>query len=415
MSKKPRAKLLLVSHYFWPEPFKVSELAVELDKLGFDITVVTSIPNYPDGLLYEEYSDDKTKFSTLCNVNVIRVWQVLRGNNKFSLLLNYITFAIMASLFLIKHYFKGFRYDLVIAAQLSPITSVIPAIIFSKLSGVKIIYWVFDIWPDSIFSGARKSIIYRLAIFLCAAIYKRADRLFVTSNAFVDRLINMGIHSSRTGYLPQWASIESARLDTNIGLHPEIFPSSVNGIKVLFTGNIGTAQNLEEVIIGLKVSGVSDHYCFCFVGSGRSLRQLKRIVAHHGLNSSVMFIPRQPPESLPQFYAQADLLLLPLKSNPVFDLTLPAKLQGYMATGKPILAMVTGEAKRVVEEADCGFVSASNDRYGYAKLLQECVGLSKLQLDEKGANGLEYCGRYFDKKVIVNAFAAEIEHEISNL
>ena len=318
-----------------------------------------------------------------------------------------------ASLELTRMWRCGKTYDIVLVAQLSPITSVIPAIFFAKIIKAKLVYWVFDLWPDSVISKRRFTrLLYNISRSLCGNIYRQANLLCITSEGFSGPLIEMGVKKGRIFYLPQWAQGPEKRyLDCEVA-DTQIFAECGKKINVVFTGNIGSAQNLTEVIEAIKISEVKSKYNFVFVGNGRMLDQLKKMCVKYQLEETVKFTGRLPSESLNALYERADFLLLPLKSSPVFDLTLPAKLQTYMVAGKPIMVMADGEAKSIVERAQCGYTCSKNDRFGYAALLQECATVSPLDMETRGHNSRRYASIYFEKEKIINKFLQKIRYEI---
>ena len=411
-----KIRILILSQYFWPEPFKISELANELSNSNLEVTVVTSVPNYPDGVVYEQYRNNPQQFEKLGNVEIIRVWQYPRGKYKLQLLLNYITFLIFASIELIKLLLRKQRYHIVLAAQLSPITSVIPAIFFSKMVQAKLIYWVFDLWPDSVISKrGLLGLLYVPAKLLCGVIYRRAKMVCITSRGFTVPLAKMGVGEAAMYYLPQWAENLYEVPSNSLTWVDQFFSEQTDKINVVFAGNIGTAQNLTEVIEAIKISEVKSRYNFVFVGSGRMLNNLKALCANYDLGDTVKFAGRQPPENLSAFYAKADLLLLSLKSNSVFDLTLPAKLQAYMVVGKPLMIMASGEANSIVKQAQCGYSCVRNDRYGYADLLKVCASASRKEMELMGENAQIYGEKYFKKEKIIGQFVEKLNDEISSI
>ena len=411
-----KIKILVVSQYFWPEPFKISDLVVELSDAGYDVEVLTSIPNYPDGRVYEEYIDNPNAYGRLGEIRVTRIWQLARGGNSLQLILNYFSFVISAGVHLIKLWLAGKRFDLILAAQLSPIISVIPPLFYARLSKTRIIFWVFDLWPDSILTKRSGSnFFYRVAEAICSFIYRSADTLYISSKGFLSRLQQMGVADESIKYLPQWADYSGfySRFP-DVDKEPRLYFSD-DRLNVVFTGNIGSAQNLTEVMEALSRSGVQSSYNFVFIGSGRMLEGLIALSRDKGLEGNVKFIGRRSASELPAYYEQADFLLLPLKSNPVFDLTIPAKLQTYMMAGKPIMAMASGEVKSTIELADCGYVCEENNIDGYVRLLQRCTQLSVTDRSIKGHNARKYAFDNFDKKRVISKFLEELAGEVQNI
>ena len=196
-------KILVVSQYFWPENFRINELVLELKKRGYVIEVLTSIPNYPFGRVLPEYSSDPSKYNDYYGIKVHRVWQITRFNNKLTLILNYLSFVLSASIYsFIKLRRKDF--DMIFGIQLSPIFSMIPAILLKKILRKPLYFWVLDIWPDSILgAGIKSSFVHGVLNRLCVRIYSAADILFLSSKSFEKRLTEMQVSSPQMIYFPQ--------------------------------------------------------------------------------------------------------------------------------------------------------------------------------------------------------------------
>ena len=204
MTQNNTKEILFVSQYFWPENFRVNELVLEFQKKGYIVEVLTSIPNYPSGKVFPDYSLNPDQYNDYFGIKVHRVPQFSRRNNKLSLALNYISFAVNASLY---SFFKlrKKRFEIVLGIQLSPIFSMIPAIICKRIFNSKLYFWVLDIWPDSLYSsGIKSNFLMKPLTKFCKYIYFSANKLFLSSKGFEARLIEMGIDKSKMIYFPQW-------------------------------------------------------------------------------------------------------------------------------------------------------------------------------------------------------------------
>ena len=239
--------------------------------------------------------------------------------------------------------------------------------------------------------------------------------VFVTSEGFIARLVEMGVKPKRLRVMPQWGG---SSLETNDEFAPSLesfFIRSKKRLNVVFTGNVGSAQNLIMVLEAIKASPDRNFFNFIFVGDGRVRAHLEKFCEENNLEGCVEFIGRLPSTVMPEIYRNADLLLLPLKSSPAYDLTLPAKLQAYMAAGKPIMAMAGGEVKRIIEEADCGYVCSENNVDGYVRLLHDCRSLTESELLVKGEKAKRFSQYYFDKNAIISNFLEQVRDEVPTL
>ncbi len=398
--EKSLKKILIVSQYFWPEDFRVNELAKGLVEEGYSVDVLTGRPNYPSGKIDKEYKKNPNKFSSYKGARIYRVIHFLRGNKKFSLILNYLSFLIAGSVYSL--FLSRKKYDFIIAIQLSPIFSVIPAILCKKILKKPLYFWVLDIWPDSILSATKISqdkITYRVLRAISKKIYSSADILFLTSKAFEGKLVEMNVTKSKFEYFPQW--IESSYLELPDSNSPEfkevkrIF-SQLNNKKIfLFAGNIGESQNFSNLLASFAMVDKSKDFMFLILGDGRYKEQLCEDIKKFNLSKNVLLLGRYASHYMPLFYKFADVLVFSLKDLPIFSTTLPGKVQSYMSSGKAIIAMIDGESAEIINEANCGFTTGPNDIPGFSDLISHCIDLSDEDLNELGINGKNFALKEF--------------------
>lgn len=399
MSQKNK-KILVVSQYFWPEDFRVNELVLGLQADGHIVEVLTSTPNYPSGHTFPEFQKNASEFSSYNGINIHRVKQIPRGKNKLTLALNYISFVISSCLYCIFSLRKN-KYDVIFAIQLSPIFSVIPAILCKFLFRIPLHIWVLDIWPDSLFSSKNyNTYLYKFFNKICCHIYSSADTLLLTSKGFKKRLIAMEVKKPKLLYLPQW--VEQAYKNNNEYGSPEdkqikSLLSKWSDKKVfLFAGNIGEAQDFDNVLLSFKKSSQLDDLVFLIVGDGRYKTKLTQLINEYNLENNVFLLGRYPSKFMPYFYHYSDVLVFSLLDTPIFALTLPGKVQSYMSSGTMIIGMVNGESSAVINEANCGFTCNSGDVNGFSILIDQCLTYSNENLRSIGKNGKEYALRNFD-------------------
>jgi colanic acid biosynthesis glycosyl transferase WcaI len=406
ISAQSDKKILVVSQYFWPENFRANELVLELQKRGFIVEVLTSIPNYPSGKVFPDYVVNPSKYKNYSGIEVHRVPQILRGNNKISLALNYFSFVISACIYcLIK--LRARKFDLIFGVQLSPIFSMIPAILCKKVIAAPLYFWVLDIWPDSAIGGGVKSkLIISLLKKLCVSIYSSADILFLSSSGFKAKLSQMGVTQPEFGYLPQWIEadyIGKVPLGSSEDIEVKhLFAGWEDKVIFTFTGNVGEAQDFPSVLQGLKNCCRLKDLVVLVVGDGRYKKELIKSIQSDGLDDAVICLGQYPARYMTLFYYYSDYLIVPLRDTPVSAYTLPGKVQSYMSSGRPLVGMINGEARQVIDEAGCGFTVASGDHVGFGAMLDRCCALEAGERQKLGKMGKSYAYENFRLESLVD-------------
>lgn len=365
------------------------------------MTVLTGKPNYPSGTLFPEYQRAPKAFNDYQGSRVVRVPIVMRGQgNGLKLILNYISYALSASALGIWQLRKE-RFDVIFVFQLSPVTIALPAILYRFLFKKPIIMWVQDLWPETLEAiGVVKSPSVLSAVGkLVSFIYNRCDLVLGQSKAFYEGIARYCSDREKIRYFPNWA--ESVFLD-KLDQHIESM-QNYNGFKVLFAGNVGEAQDFPAIIETAKqLKTMQVNAKFFVVGDGRHFAWVEQEIKSQDLEDYVILLGRYPLEAMPSFYACSDALLATLKESPAFSMTVPSKIQSYMAAGKPILTMLTGEGSRVVSEAVCGLVADSGDANTLAVNIQKMSSMSHEQLISLGVNARHYAAREFDRDRLIS-------------
>jgi glycosyltransferase involved in cell wall biosynthesis len=397
-------KLLIVSQYFWPEEFRINDLAIDLVKRGHDVSVITGNPNYPKGEFVKGYG---LKYSTefYQGIKIHRVPIFARGNSSLTLILNYLSFIFSGSLFA---YFHKVKYDKVFAVNYSPITMVIPAIIYSKKNKIKLSIWVQDLWPESVIaaSNVQSKIVQQWLNKLVKYIYKKSDLIFVSNYGFKKSVIEKGISSDKIKYMPNWAEdIFHFSKELNVSRKEFNIPE---GFVIMFAGNIGEAQDFEAVIKAAELTKENHSIQWVFVGDGRKSKWLNEKVKERKLEKTITLLGRFPLESMPSFFKLADVMLVSLKDEYIFSLTVPGKIQSYMASSKPILTLLDGAGSKVVSEANCGFTAKAGDYKELSENVIKSFALSTEMLDELGSNAFSYYKKNYAKKKIIDNFIKKI-------
>lgn len=394
-------KLLVVCQYYHPEPFRVTDLCETLVSRGHDVTVLTGIPNYPEGVVPQEYRGGKRREETINGVKVIRSFQFARGQGTLRRMLNYFSFSRFAKAKVRR--LPG-DFDAVFVNQLSPVMMAEPAIKYARRHGKPLLLYCLDLWPASLVAGGvgESSPIYKLFLKISRRIYSSADRVLVTSQSFIDYFGGeLGISGSLPGYLPQYAEEMFAQQTAQ--------PVSTNfKYNFVFAGNIGDVQSVDTIIKAAAIVRERTDVGFHIVGEGSALEECRALAQNLELEN-VVFYGRRPVDEMPSFYAMADALLCTLRNRPVLAATLPGKVQSYMAAGKPVIGSIGGEAERIINQSGCGLCCPPENPELLAETLIRFLESGRAQ--EMGAAGKQYYINNFSKE----RFFATLEDELKEL
>jgi len=392
-------KILLVTQYFYPENFKSNDIAFELSKKGHEVTVLTGLPNYPEGNIYQGYGFFKKRTETIQGVKVIRTLLIPRGKGGgVKLFLNYISWAFFAS---VKAFFLAFnnKYEAIIVHEPSPITQGFPAIVVKKMLKIPIYFWVLDLWPESLTSAGGIKNKYVLGFFekIVKYIYNNTDKILISSKGFRKSILEKGNYEEKLIYFPNWSEDTISKGDNNFPI-----PVLPEGFKIVFAGNIGIAQDMENVALAaLQLKEYSD-IKFILVGDGRSKVFVEEFIKEHHLENTIHVLGKYPIETMASFFNKADGLLVSLKDELIFNVTVPAKIQAYMSASKPIIAMLNGEGASLINEAKCGFTAHAGD---YKELAQIILKLYNSTLEERntmGKMGVKHYEQHFKMEQCIN-------------
>lgn len=392
-------KILVVCQHYWPEPFPLTDVCEELVRLGHDVHVVTDIPNYPMGYIYPDYKKGQNRKQIHNDVRISRTFTIGRRNNILFRILNYFSYMISSTIFV-----NGLKeeYDVVFANQSSPVMMANAALSYARKHKKKCVLYCMDLWPASLAMGGIRegSALYRFFGWISGKIYRRADRILITSQMFRSYFREeFGIADETIGYLPQYAS----------GAFDRELPEKTNTdtVDLLFAGNVGVAQSLDTVLQAAAILKDQQALRWHIVGDGSELERLKQIASDEKLDQ-VIFHGRKPQEQMPEYYAGADAMLVTLTDDPNVSRTLPAKVQSYMAAGKPIIAAANGEIPNVIRDADCGFCAAAGDAAGLADSVRKFLNLPDRK--QLGTRAKAYYRSHFTKDKFMNTLIAEFEN-----
>jgi glycosyltransferase involved in cell wall biosynthesis len=400
-------RLLIVSQYFWPENFRINDLVEEFVKRGHQVTVLTGLPNYPDGKVFNQFRVNPTRYSTYEGAEIIRVPMMPRGQGGILLMLNYLSFAASASLMGLWK-LRGREFDMVFAYEPSPITVGLPAALFRFVKNAPLIFWVLDLWPDTLqaIGVIRSKIILSLVGKLVTFIYRRCDLILAQSKSFIPHIQKYAGESCRVEYFPSWA--ESVFQVTDATPAAEL-TSNTGNFNVMFAGNIGDAQDFPAILTAAENLKSHAHIRWLIVGDGRMAQWVADEIKLRHLQDSVLMLGRHPVNRMPSFFKHADALLVSLKNEPIFAMTIPGKLQSYLAAGIPVIAMLNGEGVDVVKNSQSGLTCSAGDSIALAATV---LKLSKMSLEDRelmGRNGLNVSVREFDRDTLLDRLEGWME------
>lgn len=386
-------KILFICQYYRPEPFRHPDICEELVKRGHEVTVVTGLPNYPMGIVLDEYRHGKKREELLNGVKVHRCFTIGRRQGGIFRFLNYYSYAVSSTCYIRRIHEN---YDVVYVHQLSPVMMANAALSYKKRKRVPIVLYCLDLWPESLIAGGIKkdSRIYKYFHYISKKIYRRADRILVTSRSFSDYFKEQ-FDMDVSGYLPQYAEDlfqpEQCRKEKN------------EFIDLMFAGNIGAAQKVDTIIQAAKLTSDIPNLRWHIVGDGSEISDLKHMARDV---ENVIFYGRKSLEEMPSFYSMADAMLVTMQKDPVLSLTLPGKIQTYMAAGKPIIGAIDGETALVIQEAGCGLCGEAENAELLALNVRKFVQSTK---ESFGVNARAYYDAHFSK----GRFVDMLENELS--
>lgn len=401
-------RVLLFTQWFDPEPtFKGLVFARELVAQGFDVEVVTGFPNYPGGVLYPGYRVKVLQREVIDGVQITRVpLYPSHGQNGVGRLFNYISFA--ASI-LMYGLFRAKKPD-VIYAYHPPLTVGIAAAIVRFFRRVPVVYDIQDMWPDTLkatgmFSNER---LLKIVSRVCDWVYGHVDQIVVLSPGFKRLLIERGVHDQKIDVIYNWCAEDMVRAPS-IKV-PDNFPDT-SKFCILFAGNMGKAQSLDTVIKAAEsLQKKNIQVVFIFLGGGVEVSRLETLAKSKDLGN-VFFLPSVPMPAVGAYLSRADALLVHLKKDPLFTITIPSKTQAYMAAGKPILMAVDGDAANLVREAGCGVVSDSDNPQALADSVLDLMARSAEERHVMAENGKSF----YQKKLSLSVGAERFGQHFKRL
>ncbi len=398
---KPKKHILVVSQYFYPETFRINDMCLEWVKRGYKVTVVTGIPNYPMGKTFKGYGITKKRHEVWNGIEIYRIPLIPRGSGSLGMIANYLSFMVSGML---AGKMKNIKADLVFSFEVSPMTQVMTGISFAKKLHVPHYLYVQDLWPENVITvtGIRNPLIIKPIDKMVDYIYKNSDQIFATSPSFVEAICNrkVAVNREKVHYWPQYAEEFYKPIDKSIAKEVAAAYGIPNddSFKIIFTGNVGTAQGIDILPQTAELLK-NENIKFVIIGDGRYLEKLVSDIKSRQLEKMFIFVARQPAEKIPVLLSACDVAFISFADDELWKMTIPAKLQSYMACGMPIIAVADGETKRIIEEAKCGWVCKMGDSRGLKKTIHEVM---KIDLQEMMKHSLCYYNNNYKKEKVIS-------------
>ncbi len=400
-------RILIITQYFWPENFKINDIALGLQERGHYIEILTGKPNYPKGKYFKGYNYTNKRTEIWKGILINRSFLLPRGNGRsLSLILNYLSFAFFAS---IKVFFLKNKFDKIFVFERSPITVGIPAIFAKMKFKIPIYFWVQDLWPESITAAGNvnNKLILNLLNKLTKLIYNNSDKILVQSKAFIPFIKSQKINENKIIYFPNTTEEFYKYKEPNIN----ILSTLPNGFKIMFAGNIGESQDFDTLLNSafiLKNQNINVNWII--LGEGRLKNYVYEKILTLGLEENFILLGSFQSELIPDFFSCADFLLVSLKNQKIFSLTIPSKVQSYLASSKPIIGCLNGEGARIIQEANAGLISSAENPQELSDVIKRATLLSKEELRKMGENGRKYFDKEFSRNTLLNKLEVIFEN-----
>lgn len=390
--------ILVISQYFYPEQFRINDICKEWIKRGYRVTVVTGIPNYPQGEFYEGYGYKEKRQENWNGIDIIRLPIKPRKKGIINLGLNYLSFV-----------YEGYKWnrktklkaDKVFIYEVSPMTQALVGVWYAMKEKIKCYLYVTDLWPENveIITGIQNRLFLGAIGKMVDYIYKHCDLIFTSSKSFIKKIEKRGVNKEKILFWPQYAEEFYKKESKNM---PTEIPDD-GVLNLTFAGNLGEAQGLDVLVDAatiLKNEGVQAR--FNIIGNGRYEEKLKNNIQGKSLSEYFNFITRKPAEEIPKYLAWSDAALITLSRSEVFSMTIPAKTQSCLACAIPIIVSADGEVQDIIKNAECGFYGDAGDAIKLADNIKEFLRLTQEQKQKLAENAIAYYHRNFSKRMLMD-------------
>jgi len=372
----------------------------ELCDRGHEVTILTGYPNYPSGKVFPEFREKPSAYAKFGAANIVRVPLLPRGSGALRLFLNYLSFVLSASL-LGAWRLRGMTFDIIFVFEPSPITVGLPAVLLRRLKRVPLAFWVLDLWPETLeaIGVVRSFTILKLVGGLVSFIYNRSDLVLAQSRSFIPQIRKYSRGDIKVEYFPSWS--DSVFDFSSVTAASEV-PAGGDFFNVMFAGNMGDAQDFPAILDAVEILKDEKKIRWLVVGDGRAAEWVRSEIDKRRLGECFLLLGRHPVDRMPSFYKHADALLVSLKDTPIFGMTIPGKLQSYLASGIPVLAMLNGEGAGIVRGSGAGLSCPAGDSEALAAAVLELAEMPADVRKEMGARGLALSKTEFDRETLIS-------------
>jgi len=396
-SAKYSLHILIITQYFYPESFRINDMAKEWINRGYKVTVLTGIPNYPIGKFFSGYNYTHNRRENWNKIEIIRIPLIPRGSSSIGMIANYFSFVVSGWWWKITTNIKA---DLVFTFEVSPMMQALIGCWYARKHHIPHYLYITDLWPENVvaITGLHNKVLIFSIQCMVDYIYRHTDRILTCSRSFIERIEKRGVLSDKIEFWPQYAEEFYKPVEKAGDLLPQD-----KFFNFVFAGNIGFAQGLDILVRAareLKKEGLLVR--FNIIGDGRYLSKLQENIRTANVWNYFNFIPRQPAEEIPKYLAYADALLIILSKSDVFAITLPAKTQSCMACGRPLLVSADGEIQDVVMDAHAGLCSDAGDVKGLVGNIKQFISMGDNEREQMAFNALTYSHAHFDKQKLMD-------------
>jgi len=393
-------KILIVTECFYPEEFKINDVALSWKGKGYDVDVLTLAPTYPLGKVFLGYKNSFFRKDEYQGINIFRVHAVTGyRDSAVKKIFKYINFMIFGSIVAI---FIGRRYDYVFGFNLGSLTDMLPAVVIRKLYKKPTMFWVQDVWPDSVYAyGFKKTkMLSTLLDAFVKFMHHNITAVAISSKGFESKLEPYIKKGLKFNYAPNWAD------DLDMDMVP-IALSKNQKIHFTFAGNVGKVQNLENIINAfcLLPDGYQKKSQLNIIGDGSNLIFLKKLSNN---NPNIIFHGKQKREDMAQFYKASDFLIVSLIDKPIFSVTVPAKTQTYIAAKKPILAIINGDVADIVNDNNLGICADPSNEGLIKEAFEKCINMPENEKSKFIINNTKLLETTFNKDSIINNLTSQL-------
>ncbi len=383
-------KILMVTQFYYPERFSTTDIAEELVKLGNQVTVLTGRPNYGYGHILREYKNIKEE--NINGVRVLRTKLYPRKYSRLSIIRNYLSFHRNA-----KRYVRKLDddFDIVLSVSLSPVISIAPAIKYAKKHSVPHVLYCQDLWPEStVVTGAvrKGSLVYKILYKWSRNLYRKCDEIVISSPSFKNYFNDVLKITDK-----KFPLVYQPILNSKAHLEPVVYEKKHNFV---YAGNIGTLQLTSELVEAMQMLKRDDAKLY-LMGMGINLEKIKKQISDGNLQDKVEYVGALPIEKAERYYKNADALIVSLKNEGTVGKTVPNKAIQYMKYGRPLIGVIKGDAKDLLQKAN-GTIFSNENPLQISNIFSQFCDISVKEKAQMGLNNKRYFDEYLTAEKLTN-------------